>query len=379
MVNTGRPWKRTAICNTATVRHYVAGGCENGGGIGRLVGYICTTANQAGSLHVVTDTRGAKWSMATSPVRLLGACLTMAKDRMLAPARIHHIHVAGRGSTSRKLILTHTARLLGCPHILHLHDYDYASDFVARSPRQQMLIRQMFRNADCVVTLGQRDRATLTTLLGVDERRIVVAHNCVPDPGARDVRVSDMPLIVFLGQLSERKGVRELLLALGHPVMRALAWRAVLAGDGPVELYRHQAAAMDLSCRVEMPGWLDAKEARALCISADILVLPSHAEGMAMAVIEGLAHGLAVVTTRVGAHDEVIRDGVNGVFVPVGDTDALAAALARLVAAPEIRNELSSRGRAHYLDHFSMKAYMQSLDKLYETVLTQLPTMVGTP
>lgn len=315
--------------------------------------------------------------MATSPMRLLGAVLMMAKDRIVAPARIHHIHIAGRGSTTRKLILTEAARFLGCVHVLHLHDYDYASDFAARSPRQQLLIRRMFQYADCVVALGQRDRRTLMALLGVDEHRIVVARNCVPDPGAHDIRVGGAPLIVFLGRLSERKGVRELLLALSHPIMKELRWRAVLAGDGPVEDYRRQAAAMALSGLVEMPGWLDANDAHALCASADILVLPSHAEGMAMAVIEGLAHGLAVVTTRVGAHEEVICDGETGIFVPVGDENALAAALAKLITDPETRIHLSAKGRAHYLNQFSMKAYMQSLEKLYEAVSAQPQTTVG--
>jgi len=230
----------------------------------------------------------------------------------------------------------------------------------------------MFQNADCVVALGQRDHVTLTTLLGVDGHRVVVVHNCVPDPGARRrLPAGQTPLIVFLGRLSERKGVPELLLALSHPTMRELQWRAVLAGDGSVEDYRRQAAAMGLSDLVEMPGWLGADEIKDLCARADILVLPSHAEGLAMAVIEGLAHGLAVVTTRVGAHEEVISDGKTGVFVPVGDQDALAAALAKLVTDPEMRAELSVKGRVHYLNHFSMTAYMRSIEKLYEAISTQ--------
>ncbi|WP_183743225.1 MULTISPECIES: glycosyltransferase family 4 protein [unclassified Rhizobium] len=361
----------SVVRNTTRVRHYVPGGCENGGGIGRLIGYLTSTAKEGGAEHAVTDTRGPRWSAASSSLRLLGAILTMAKDRVVDPKRIHHIHVAGRGSTFRKLILTEAAHLLGCFHILHLHDYDYAGDFAARSPRQQSLIRRMFQRADCVVALGERDRVTLATRLGVDERRLVIAHNCVPDPGAHNIRAGEPPLIIFLGRLSERKGVPELLLALSHPVMKELRWRAVLAGDGPVEDYRRQATDMGLSGLVDMPGWLGADEARALCARADILVLPSHAEGLAMAVLEGLSHGLAVVTTRVGAHEEVISDGETGVFVPVGDKDALAAALARLVADPDVRSRLSTRARAHYLNHFSMKAYMRSMEKLYETISAQ--------
>lgn len=361
----------------AAVRHYVPGGCENGGGIGRLVGYITKTESEAGRLHFVTDTRGPRWSAATSAGRLLGAILIMAKDRITAPSRIHHIHVAGRGSTRRKLILTAAARFLGCFHVLHLHDYDYARDFLARSPRQQSRICRMFQKADCVVALGQRDRTTLTTLLGVDDGRVAIVHNCVPDPGTHPGHSGATPLIIFLGRLSERKGVKELLVALSRPIMRELQWRAVLAGDGPVDDYRHEAASMGLSDLVEMPGWLDTADARALCAQADILVLPSHAEGLAMAVVEGLANELAVVTTRVGAHEEVISDGENGVFVPVGDTDALATTLATLIADPDLRARLSKTARAHYLRHFSMDAYIRSLEELYNAISPKLGATAG--
>jgi glycosyltransferase involved in cell wall biosynthesis len=234
----------------------------------------------------------------------------------------------------------------------------------------------MFQGADRVVALGRRDRATLSEVLGVDPARIIVAHNCVPDPGPHPVRIDESPLILFLGRLGERKGVPELLAALGSPAMADLPWRAVLAGDGPVSEYRRQASNMGLSDRVTMPGWIDLKGTRALCARADILVLPSHAEGMAMAVIEGLAHGLAVVTTRVGAHEEAISDGETGLFVPVGDKDALALALARLVGDPWMRGALSSKARSHYLSRFSMVAYGRRLEKLYEAVSSGKQTRV---
>jgi glycosyltransferase involved in cell wall biosynthesis len=362
--------------DVAAVRHYVAGGRENGGGIGRLVGYITDTAGEAGVTHLVTDTRGLRWFAPVSLVRLSWAVLMMEKDRLLVPERIHHIHVAGRGSTLRKLVLTAAARLLGCAHVLHLHDYDYACDFDARSPRQQRLVRAMFQGADRVVVLGRRDCSTLAARLGVDPARIAIVHNCVPDPGPRPARIGEAPLIVFLGRLSERKGVPELLSALGSPAMAGLRWQAVLAGDGPVAEYRRQATAMGLAARVEMPGWLDVEGTRTLCRRADILVLPSHAEGMAMAVIEGLAYGLAVVTTPVGAHDEAITDGESGLFVPVGDRDALARTLARLVDDPMLRNRLSAGARARYLSHFSMAAYQRRLDELYEAISVENRTRV---
>lgn len=352
-------------------RHYVPGGRENGGGIGRLVGYVVDAAAEGGSRHAVTDSRGRRWHPLTSPARLAGAVLIMARDRITAPRSIHHIHVAGRGSTMRKLILAAAARTLGCTHVLHLHDYDYATDLARRPRWLRPLVHRMFRGADWVIALGERDRRTLIGLIGVGAERVTVLHNCVPDPGSPPLRPDDVPTILFLGRLGERKGVPELLAALASPAMAGLPWRAILAGDGPVELYRRQAAAQGLAHRITITGWLDAAEIRGLCDRADILALPSHAEGMAMAVLEGLAHGLAVVTTPVGAHEEAITHETTGLFVPPGDSDALAAALARLINEPSVRQRLAAEGRALYLRHFGIGPYLRRLQDLYGVAAAQ--------
>ena len=357
-----------------SVRHYVAGGTEHGGGIGRLIGYILTAQPQSAHDHLVTDTRGARWSKLRSPPLLWAAMAVMVKDRLLAPDRVHHLHIAGRGSTARKVILGGLARGLGCTHVLHLHDFDYASDFLRRPPWQRRAIRALFRGADRVIVLGERDRSTASDLLGVPARSISVLHNAVPDPrqsgnATLAPAAPDAPArIVFLGQLGPRKGVPELLNALSHPAMASLNWTAVVAGDGPVDHYRAEAAQLGLSDRVTLPGWLDRAQTRALSESSDILALPSHAEGMAMAVLEGLAHGLAVVTTRVGAHEEILHDEETCRFVPVGDVEALARALADLVAHPETRAQLAMAGRDQYRNALSIAAYIGKLDAVHRSV-----------
>jgi len=74
------------------------------------------------------------------------------------------------------------------------------------------------------------------------------------------------------------------------------------------------------------------------------------------------------VTTRVGAHEEAIVDGENGLFVPVGDKDALAATLAGLVGDPHRRDTLSAKARMSYLSRFSMAAYQRRLETLYREI-----------
>lgn len=353
---------------TISVRHYGPGGRENGGGIGRLIGYLVDEAKRNGVDHSVRDTRGPDWSPPESVIRMGQALLGLTRDAIFARHRVHHIHMAGRGSTLRKLVVAGCARAYRCHYLLHLHDYDYREDFDARPKWQKQRIRAMVKGADHVIVLGQRDRRTMIEDLRADPSRVSIIHNCVPDPGPRIRAPEPTVRILFLGRLSERKGVTDLLNALALPAMVALSWRAVVAGDGPVGHYRSVAEQLGIADRVEMPGWLDTRQTHDLCRRSDILVLPSFAEGLAMAVLEGLAHGLAVVTTRVGAHEEAIVDGMNGRFVPAGDAEALAATLASLVADPLLREELGRNGRETFLTRFDIAAYSRRLDALYATL-----------
>jgi glycosyltransferase involved in cell wall biosynthesis len=350
--------------SVGSVRHYIAGGHEHGGGIGRLAGNILSAPGKK-STHIIKDTRGVGWNPLYSPFFLLSALVVLMTDRVSEPGRLHHIHIAGRGSTARKLILGTWAHWLGCSYILHLHDYDYEADYLRRPEWQQRAIRKLFKRAEHVIVLGQRDFRMVHDVLKVPTDKLSVVRNCVPDPGQNPKKEGDTVEILFLGRLGPRKGVPELLHALSHPDMPDDGWRATLAGDGPVEQYRQDVADLNLENKVNLPGWLDEPTTRSLCARSDILVLPSHAEGFAMAVLEGLAHELVVVTTRVGAHDEVLQHDESCVFVPVGDATALAHTLSDLIRNPTKRARIAEQGRQLYLSGFGIGGYVEQLDALY--------------
>jgi glycosyltransferase involved in cell wall biosynthesis len=284
---------------------------------------------------------------------------------------IAHINVAGRGSTVRKIILTRIARALALRYLLHVHDYDYAGEYCRRGKLMRFLIRDMFGGAAKILVLGAREQQALTSLLRVRPDLISVFHNAVPDPhpGAVTTRRGAPCHLVFLGYLSMRKGVPELLHALARPTLLSLPWRATLAGGGAVDEFRRLAANLGLAERVDFAGSLDRAAAQALCADAEILVMPSHAEGLSMAVLEGLSHGLAVVATPVGAHTEVIEPEVSGLLVPPGDVGALADALARLIDDTTLRNRLRDGARRRFLEKFNVTSYAERMEQLHATLL----------
>ncbi len=318
----------------------------------------------------IADPRGTR-SVWLLPIHLARVGFWMAHARALDRLDLVHLNVAGRGSTLRKLTLSELASALGLPTIVHLHDNDYRKDLALRGRLVRYLVRRMFERAIMVIVLGERDRMTVQEVIGIPPRRVVTLHNAVPDPGAPPGRASRAGAcrIVFLGHLDDRKGVPELLAAMASTKLRRRAWHLDLAGGGEVARFRAEVARLGLTERVTLHSWVPVARVTALCRDADLFVLPSHAEGQAMSLLEAMAHGLAIVTTPVGAHLEAVTDRVEALIVPPGDVAALGEAIARLLDDRGLRLSLGTAARARYEAGFTIDRYAARLAGLYREVL----------
>jgi glycosyltransferase involved in cell wall biosynthesis len=358
-----------------TVLIVVPGGLEHGGGIGRQMGYFLQAHHDTEQRlrYRVIDSRGP-WFLGSSPLHVIGsiayfgrAILTLSRACLSSPC-VAHVNITGRGSTIRKIILLMIGRALGLRYVLHLHDYDYAEYYRGRGAFLKKLIATMFRRAEAVIVLGRRELEAVSQTLQLSKDRMAVLHNAVPDPAPSSDRrpAPGKPCqLIFLGYLGARKGVADLLKALASPAVKHLRWQATLAGGGAIDEYRDLAKELGILDSLSFPGWLDEKRANELCAGADVLVLPSYAEGLAMSVLEGLSHGLVVITTPVGAHSEVIEPEVSGILVPPGDTAALADALVRVIEDESLRDRLATGARARFLEKFDVRRYAARLEQLH--------------
>jgi glycosyltransferase involved in cell wall biosynthesis len=368
--------------DTGTVLIVTPGGLEHGGGIGRMMGYFLQArqATQQRLHYRIVDSRGPR-HIGASQLHIAGAifyfgraALIMLWARFSSPC-VAHVNITGRGSTIRKVILLTIARVIGLRYVLHLHDYDYAEYYHSRGIFLKGLIARMFRSAEAVVVLGQRDLEVVSQSLQLRRDSMIVLHNAVPDPLPnlnRTPRLRKPCHLIFLGYLDARKGVSDLLSALASPTMKLRRWRATLAGGGPIDEFREFADDLGILDRLYFPGWLDQAAVRALFADADVLVLPSYAEGLAMSVLEGLSHGLAVVTTPVGAHSEVIEPDVSGILVPPGDVAALSNALVNVIEDERVRERLARGARDRFLEGFDVRRYAARLAQLHASLLAPL-------
>jgi glycosyltransferase involved in cell wall biosynthesis len=183
---------------------------------------------------------------------------------------------------------------------------------------------------------------------------------------------------LFVGNLLERKGVKDLLQAFAIPSLRARDIELTMAGGGPVELYQGMAERLGIADRVTFTGWVSQDAARSLMVNADALILPAYDEGLPLVILEALASGTPVICTPVGSIPEVLSDGETALFVTPGDEAGIAEKIVRLIDQPATGRAIAAGGSALYQRLFTMDAFACSVGSLY-AMLTRSDVKPGAP
>jgi colanic acid/amylovoran biosynthesis glycosyltransferase len=154
-----------------------------------------------------------------------------------------------------------------------------------------------------------------------------------------------------------------------------------IVGDGRLKKTLHGLIADLKVCdNVKLLGWQRQEEVVELLREADILLAPSvtsqsgDSEGIPGAIVEALACGLPVLSTRHSGIPEVIQDGESGLLVPERDTDALTAKLEYLIEHSELWPEMGRKGRAYVEEHYDIDKLNDRLVEIYQRLLAgELP------
>ena len=170
----------------------------------------------------------------------------------------------------------------------------------------------------------------------------------------------DVPLLLSMGRLHEAKAHDVTLNALTQ-IPDAVLW---IAGVGPLEAkLKAMALALGVENRVRFLGW--RTDPSALYRAADVCVFPSRYEPLGNVVIQAWAHGLPVVAAASQGPAALIRDDEDGLLIPVDDSEALAAAVTRLLDEPMARIRLAGNGLARVEAEFSETAVVEQWRSLF--------------
>ena len=197
----------------------------------------------------------------------------------------------------------------------------------------------------------------------LDGGRISVLPNPAPDLTVVAESLA-RGTFVFVGRLTRQKALDVAIAAID----RVPEARLIVIGDGP-DRERLDGIARDSAAasRIVFRGSLPRVEALAVVAGSEAALLTSAWENFPHSAVEALAVGVPVVSTAVGGVPEIVRDGVNGLLVPVGDVDAVTGALTRILHEEGLRAQLACEARAS-VDHLSVPAVYGQLEQILRRV-----------
>ncbi len=237
--------------------------------------------------------------------------------------------------------------------------------------RGLLLERIANRMTDVVIAVSHDAAEVAHDSEGLPWNRIRIIHNGVAASTAAPVRTHGTGWrAVHVARLNHVKDQATLLRAARLVLDANPAFRLDIVGDGELRLdLERLAAELGLQDAVTFHGF--HADVRPFLDAADIFVLSSTSEGIAITLLEAMAASLPVVATDVGGNREVVTDGATGRLVPARNPIALATGMMAVLSDPVRAAAMGAAGRERVREHFSLGAMVRGYETLYTEMLRQ--------
>lgn len=282
------------------------------------------------------------------------------------PFDVIHGHSAKGGLYARMVALFDTPVTVYSPHA-----------FITMSPRLSSfgavgygMVERGLSLASSRIVCTSGGEVSHARDLGIAARRLLLVHNGICEEGfdpPHDLRGelgvgTDAMVVGFVGRLEEQKAPDVLVEAAAIVCRATDAVHFAVIGKGAMETgLRAQARALGLDGRVH---WLGGRFARPCIPCFDVLAMPSRYEGFPYTMLEAQRCGVPVIGTRFGGAEEILRDGFNGLVVPMEDPAALAERILDLARDPALRRRMGENARG-LSSYFSIDRMCRDMEAVY--------------
>jgi glycosyltransferase involved in cell wall biosynthesis len=236
-------------------------------------------------------------------------------------------------------------------------------------------LRRAITSADRVVAISTSTAREIQAVVPGPVEVIPYAVD-LPHPTQLASIGTEHPVLLSVGRLVERKGIRYLIDALAA-LPPSLPARLVIIGDGPErDALRAQVEALGLADRVAFRGWVTPEELDRAYTEASVFVLPAvidargDTEGLGMVLLEAMAYRIPVVSTPLGGITDIVTNDETGILVAPNDAQALAGAITKLLTDSALATRLATAGQTHAEQQFGWDSVLAAWRTLYAGVLS---------
>jgi len=286
------------------------------------------------------------------------------------------IHTNIRVGHDREGILA--ARVAGLPclcHIRHPERLGWFDGRLAGTVNQFAYISQAVRKSH--LQSGVPAKKGRIVYNGLDVAAFERAMDAVGGRASLDLG-ADALVVGMVGRLDTWKGHEVFLRAMAKVKGAIPAARGIVVGDPPPDRpsYRDdlQIVRDELGLTNTVGFWPFRMDVPVVMSALNVLVLASTSpEPFGRVLIEAMAAGKPVVVADSGAAREILEDGAQGLLVPPGDAEALAAAVTRLLAEPQLARAMGQRGQTRVQERFGVRQYVEGVQAIYAELLAGVP------
>jgi len=276
------------------------------------------------------------------------------------------------------------ARLAGSRILLHLHGTNWKWFYEEASLLKRFVTRLGLRLPEKIIVLYDEWSEKIKKL--DPSADVVVIPNWIstaPLPaglGSGDVMkllqiTPDDFVVVSVGNVGWRKGTFDILRAVPMVATSVDRVRFVFAGNeefpGQWMQIMEQVQGNNVEQWVRFPGELSREVVISLLRIAHVFVLPSHSEGMPIAVIEAMKAGLPIVVTPVGAIPQMVQHEISALMIPPDSPEAIASAVIRLSVNEELRKKLGRAAQTAFWDKFATPTGIEELERVYSELTAE--------
>jgi glycosyltransferase involved in cell wall biosynthesis len=288
---------------------------------------------------------------------------------------IIHIH------TSKKLALLKDLLVIKSVYnkfdgkiILHIHFADIEK-ILFNNKIFNIIIKKILENyVDEIIVLSQNLFEELLDF-GLNKNKISILYNfqpsIYPKPSRNKLNLGDnfeeTKKILFLGSLDERKGIEDLLKSLSY--LNNSNFHLYVGGTFKNNKFEKKIKSYinnnKLQNKVEFLGYINGNSKLNRLLKTDIFILPSYGEGLPISILEAISSGCAIISTKVGAIPEIIKEDYNGYLVEPGDIEELSKKINILLNNNELLDNIKINNLNEY-DKYSDKIFIDNLISIYK-------------
>ena len=275
--------------------------------------------------------------------------------------KLIYVHLGSNASLYREAIFIFLAKVLRKKIVGHFHAGDVENYYPFQNKIGQKIIRSALGLCDGLIAVSNESARQIREI--TPNAKISVISNAI-DVSAfnfrRDKKDYDFVRLLFVGAIGKLKGEKDLIKALA--ILRDKNLKVSFLGYGAESLQSY-CEELKVTDFIEYLGAVSMSERLGFFEKADIFVLPTYAEAMPMSVIEAMAAGLPVISTKVGGIPELIEDGADGFLFAPGDVASLAEKISLLADNKNLRMEIGKKARQKAREQMDFRQYTEKLRK----------------